>query len=105
MITIKTPVCIDGNSLSEWLNNAVIGLVPDGTQVYIIPNDLDATGSECFFCSIDIDHPITINDLLRREVLDASRGTYKHFYADDVVAAACGAGELSGNWFWLYYTW
>ncbi len=62
-------------------------------------------GESRFFSSIDVDTTLSIEALLAKVATAYSRGPYLHFYADDVVAAACGAGELSGNWFWLYYKW
>lgn len=104
MIATRTPVCIDPDSLTEWLT---VTLKNHGIEAdaYIIPRPWDAKGESRFFCPIDVDRPISVAELVRLEVTEHSKGTSIYFYAEDVVAAACGAGELSGNWFWLYYTW
>ena len=107
MITSITPTCVNGKDLLEWLTSAMVGKVPEGSLISIIPNptNRDANGESCFFVDIDIDETITLTELSRRTVTEHSRGSYIHFYVEDVVAAACGAGELNGVWFWLYFTW
>ena len=105
MIATKNPVCIDGESLQEWLVAALRGLVPTDAQISMIPRSWEAHGESRFFATIDVDSPITLPDLVARVASEHSRAPYLHFYADDVVAAACGAGELPGTYFWLYHTW
>lgn len=104
MIATLNPVCINPTSLDEWLSAALKnhGIEQDAS---ILPKVWDAKGESRFFCQIDVDEPISVTELIRREVTEHNRGGHIYFYAEDVVAAACGAGELSGNWFWLYYTW
>ncbi|HHP5494135.1 hypothetical protein ACTG16_23465 [Aeromonas sp. 23P] len=104
MISTLTPVCIDADSLKNWFSAALKNHGID-KKAFIIPQSWDAKGESRFFCSIDVDEPISVSELIKREVAEHSRGPYIHFYAEDVVAAACGAGELTGDLFWLYYTW
>ena len=99
------PVCVDGEALKTWLDLAVVGLIPAGFEAYIIPRTTDAKGESKFFCSIDVEEPITVETLVKREVAEHSRGPYLHFYADDVVSAACGAGVLNATYVWLFYRW
>lgn len=104
MISTLAPVCIDAASLKDWLSATLKNLGIE-KKASIIPQSWDAIGESRFFCPIDVDEPISVAELIKREVTEHSRGPYIHFYAEDVVSAACGAGELSGDWFWLYYTW
>ncbi len=56
------PVCVDGEALKRWLDFAVVGLIPAGFEAYIIPRTTDAKGESKFFCSIDVEEPITVRD-------------------------------------------
>lgn len=104
MISTTSHVCIDADSLKKWLIEA---LKKEGIEktVSIIPRPWDAKGESGFFCSIEVEETISVADLIEREVIEHSRGPYIHFYADDVIFAACGAGELSEteDCFFLYY--
>lgn len=105
MIATKNPTCIDGRALSAWFETAIAPYFPPETAASMIPREWDSTGPSKFFCSIDVNDHLSIEELVAREVKEHSRGRYVRFYADDVVAAACGAGELEGTWFYLFYEW
>lgn len=104
MIDVINPVCINHESLQEWLETEVEKFGIDKTP-YILPRTWDAKGESRFFCSINVEEHITIEELMGRVVSEHCRGNSIYFYAEDVVCAACAAGMLSGEWFWLYYTW
>jgi len=107
MIETLSPTCIDGGVLQEWLEESIKNLVPEGYEVYIIPNDDGAQGGSKFFTEVNINKKdlITLDELVKRVVKEHSRGQYLHYYVDDVIGAACKLDELTGSWFWVYCTW
>ncbi|MBK6616406.1 hypothetical protein [Ottowia sp.] len=105
LLQVEQPKCLRGDNLRDWLQKTLAPHFPADSLHSIIPREWEAKGESRFFCSIDVDTPISVVDLIAREVKEHSRGDHHHFYADDVLAAAQGAGVVSGGWYWLYCTW
>ena len=105
LLADPVPLCLQGDSLGDWLNQFLEGKIPEGYTAYIIPSVHGAKGESKFFCAIDVEESITLETLLTRVVTEHSRGPYLHFYAEDVLAAADGAGVLPGTYVWLYTKW
>lgn len=104
MIDTVSPVCIKGEDLQEWLQAALADALP-GKQLYMIHEPGEARGESRYFSEVHLDQELSLGDLVKREVVEHSRGDYVHFYVKDVVSAACSANALSGRWFWIYHTW
>jgi len=99
MILTLNPVCVDGSDLYDWL----VRSVPIEVNVAIVERPgFDCHGASKMFASVDVDEPLTLQELLDRKTVN---GSAVQFFMDDVVAAAVGAGELVGNFFWVYLTW
>lgn len=105
MINTFTKNFIDVEGLKDWLNNSLKSLLPEDSHISIIPHSWEAKGESRFFCEVEIEEDITLEQLVAKVVVEHSRGNHIHLYADDVVQAAVTAKVLNGDQFFLYYTW
>jgi hypothetical protein len=96
---------INADDLMDWLNNSLKVFLSKDTHISIVPQVFDCKGPSRFFAEIDVQENITIQQLLSKVITEHSRGSYIHFYVDDVVQAAVTAGVLQGNHFYLHYKW
>jgi hypothetical protein len=104
-VPVVHPVCVEGAALKQWLQEHLTSLIGADAQLYLVPRTFEAKGESRFFCCVNVDEAISVEELARREVTEHARGPHHYFHADDVLAAAQGEGAVSGGWYWLYYTW
>lgn len=96
---------IYADSIREWVARHLAPLCPDGSAISVINRPWHCKGVSAFFAVVDIEDPLTIEQLLQLVATEHSRAHYLHFYVDDVIAAAVGNGDLSGDHFHVHYCW
>ena len=101
----STVTKIDADAINAWVEKHLLPLCPEDAHVTIMPRSYHCTGESAFFAAVDIDNSLSLHELLALEVKEHTRAQYHHFYVDDVIAAAVGAGALQGNHFHVHYRW
>lgn len=105
MMVTQTVKSIDRDGLQGWIADAVQPLFP-GKQIQVLPRKpFDATGESSFFCAIDTEFPFPVADLPGRAVEEYSGTDFVYFYADDLINAAVGNGDLEPGYYHLDYRW
>lgn len=104
-ITVQPVMTMDADGIHSWIKATVQPLFPD-KLISVIPRPgIDATGESRFFCPLDIDQPIPLEELKNRVVTQFSRADCIHFYPDDLLNAAVGNGDLEIGSYHLFYKW
>lgn len=101
----STVTCIDADAIRDWIGEHLAPLCPEGAAINVINRTWHCKGESRFFAALDVEDPITVEQLRTRVATEHSRAHYLHFYVDDVIAAAVGSGTLDGDFFHVYYCW
>jgi len=90
----STVTAIDADAIREWVQSHLAPLCPDGAKALVINRHWHCKGESAFFAAVDVEEPITIDQLRRLVVTEHTREHYLHFYVVDVIAAAVGSGAF-----------
>ncbi|HBO2935074.1 TPA: hypothetical protein L4R50_000068 [Pseudomonas aeruginosa] len=105
LLETTTVTAIGADAIREWVARHLAPLCPEGSAISVINRPWHCKGESRYFAEVEVDSPITASQLRLLEVTEHTRAHYLHFYVDDVIAAAVGSGELSGDFFHVYYCW
>lgn len=105
LLETSTVTAIDADAIRAWVAQNLAPLCPEGAAISVINRPWHCKGESAYFAAVDIEDPITVEQLRRLEVTEHSRAHYLHFYVDDVIAAAVGSGTLAGDYFHVHYRW
>jgi hypothetical protein len=101
-LSIRTPPCIDGESLQEWINEYLADVMPDQT-IYLLPSvPHDCTSESSTFLTVDIDSACS-KDYLHAKARAKAKGNsaYVSYYA--AVCAAKSAGLIDGTYYHVFH--
>lgn len=101
----STVTVIYADAIKEWVSKHLAPLCPDDAAISVINRPWHCKGESQYFASIDVEEGITVQQLRAREVVEHTRAHYLNFYVDDVIAAAVGAGDLKGDYYFVHYCW
>jgi hypothetical protein len=100
-----TVTVIDRDAIKEWIAHYLAPACPPGSHISVINRQWHCKGESAFFTAVDVELPLSIEQLRESEVVELTRGNHLHFFVDDVIAAAVGSCSLAGSFFHVHYRW
>lgn len=85
LLETSTVTAIDADAIRAWVARNLAPQCPEGAAISVINRPWHCKGESAYFAAVDVEEPITIEQLRRLEVTEHSRAHYRKRSFHDVL--------------------